>query len=90
MAVLEKLCVQWNVTSLVFQTIGEPHSQMVETALERLAKEKGLEVRGLCGGLCGATPPDPCATPLTLAPLAPFRPISFHHTCSMVLTGCWR
>ena len=64
-AVLEKLCGQWNVTSLVFQTIGEPHSQMMETALERLAKGKGLEVRGSCGGLCGATSPDPCS-PLSL------------------------
>lgn len=43
-AVLEKLCEQWNVTSLVFQTIGEPHSQMVETSLERLAEGKELEV----------------------------------------------
>lgn len=43
-AVLEKLCEQWNATSLVFQTIGEPHSQMVETALERLAEGKGLKV----------------------------------------------
>ena len=64
MAVLEKLCGQWNVTSLVFQTIGEPHSQMMETALERLAKGKGLEVRGPCGGPGGAPSSDPCFPPL--------------------------
>ena len=44
-AELEKLCDEWNVTSITFQRSGEPHSRIVEEAVEKLAEVKGIQVR---------------------------------------------